>query len=400
MSTAVATTEEAANLQGRTRLLRIIVISVFLLFFQTYMVAPLIPSLAIALNVSRAQVALLIPAYTIPYAIGGLLLGALSDRVGRRFVLFFGLASFPIVGIALALAPSFRWLLGFRILSGVANVGIVVTALSLIGDLFPMKERGQALGWLFGAVAGGGAFGSTFGGILKPLVGWRGLFGLVAAAGFVALGAAQPLWNDLADTVRSGAQATFGSFFSDCVAVLSNWRAARTYSYVFLNAVFHSGVFTWLGVLLHDRFGLSDVGIGLALLGYGVPGLLLGPAIGRVVDRHGRRWMIPAGMLVAATSAALLAPRWPLLLTAVAITILSLGFDMCHPLLAGIATTLDERRRGQAMGLNAFSIFFGLGCGSLLFGWLTSFGMSLALASFAIVQASLGLLAFLIFRTE
>jgi predicted MFS family arabinose efflux permease len=187
---------------------------------------------------------------------------------------------------------------------------------------------------------------------------------------------------------------------SGYLALLRTRRGGRTYLYIFLNAVFHSGVFTWLGVLLHDRFGLGEAGIGLALLGYGVPGLFLGPTIGNIVDRHGRRLIIPTGLLVAAGTAATLAPNWPIGVAAVAITMLSLGFDMTHPLFAGIATTLDDRRRGQAMGLNTFSIFFGLGCGSLFFGWLTQFGMSSALLVFAAMQCCLGLIAFVIFRTE
>ena len=44
---------------------------------------------------------------------------------------------------------------------------------------------------------------------------------------------------------------------------------------------------------------------------------------------------------------------------------LSLGYDMSHPLFAGILTSLDPERRGQAMGLNAFALFNGLGFGAL-----------------------------------
>ena len=400
MSATVLTTEEPVLRHPRTRLLRIIVSAVFLLFVQTYMVAPLIPSLALALHVTRQQVGLLIPAYAIPYAIAGLILGGVSDHFGRRSILFAGLAIFPMTGVALALMPGFYSLLAMRVISGITNVGVVVMGLSLIGDLFPVKERGHALGWLFGAIAGGAAFGSTFGGLLTPLVGWRGLFAIVAAAGCVVAVAALPLWKDLSGVSLPTHDTTVRSFVSDIVVLFSSSRGSKTYSYVFFNAVFHSGVFTWLGALLHDRYGLNDAGIGLALLGYGVPGLLLGPAIGKFVDRYGRRRLIPAGLLVAAASAAILARHVPLALAAVAITILSLGFDMTHPPLAGIVTTLDDRRRGHAMGLNAFSIFFGLGCGSLLFGWLTRFGMSDALVVFAVVQAALGLLAFPLFRSE
>jgi hypothetical protein len=38
--------------------------------------------------------------------------------------------------------------------------------------------------------------------------------------------------------------------------------------------MFHSGVFTWLGVHFERRYGVGSVGIGLMLVGYGVPGFL------------------------------------------------------------------------------------------------------------------------------
>ncbi|MDB5294543.1 MAG: transporter, partial [Phycisphaerales bacterium] len=73
---------EAAAAVDRERFLRSLAAAMFLLFFQTYMVAPLIPSLADAFGVARQTVGLLVPAYTVPYAVGGLVLGALADRLG------------------------------------------------------------------------------------------------------------------------------------------------------------------------------------------------------------------------------------------------------------------------------------------------------------------------------
>jgi predicted MFS family arabinose efflux permease len=68
--------------------------------------------------------------------------------------------------------------------------GIVPIALALIADRVPYGERGRALGWLFGAMASGIAFGSSAGALLEPVVGWRGLFigvAVLALAVLVAL---------------------------------------------------------------------------------------------------------------------------------------------------------------------------------------------------------------------
>ena len=126
----------------RTRLLRIVVAAVFVLFFQTYMVAPLIPSLADTFHADRQRVGLLIPAYTIPYALAALISGAASDRFGRRWPLFIGMAMVPLTSAAMATAPNLDALLVLRMISGATNVGIVVTGLSLMADLFPANQRG------------------------------------------------------------------------------------------------------------------------------------------------------------------------------------------------------------------------------------------------------------------
>lgn len=92
---------------------------------------------------------------------------------------------------------------------------------------------------------------------------------------------------------------------------LAKARARRTYLYVLVNAVFHSGVYSWLGLYFARRYGVGEVGIGLALLGYGVPGFLFGPLVGRLADRVGRGRLIPVGLAVGSASAIGLAPQVP-----------------------------------------------------------------------------------------
>jgi predicted MFS family arabinose efflux permease len=77
--------------------------------------------------------------------------------------------------------------------------------------------------------------------------------------------------------------------------------------------------------------------------------------------------IIPLGILIAAISAAALMPRSPLLWPVIITTILSLGYDMSHPLLAGVITSVNPARRGLSMGMNAFVLFCGFGIGTLVF---------------------------------
>lgn len=382
----------------RERLLRILAAITFLIFFQGYMVAPLIPRLSLAFGVSEQRMGLLVPAYLMPYGIATLFFGLLSDWIGRKRIMLFSLLAFTGLTALTATSTSATQMILWRLLTGLGASGVVPLALALIGTLFPFKERGRPLGWLFGAMAGGMAFGSTLGVILEPVIGWRGVFLAVSAGGLLVALLLRPYLALLGGP--SARTLTLKSVITGYKELLSHARAQRTYFFVFVNAVFHSGVFTWLGLYFSRRFGLGEIGIGLALLGYGVPGFLLGPLIGRAADRWGRRWLVPAGILVAALSAFLLIPEWPMAFAVLAVTTLSFGYDMTQPPLAGIVTVLDPKRAGQAMGLNVFTLFTGFGVGSLIFGSALNLGFSNALMGFAVVQAVAGLAAMAMFQSD
>src|ERR1700685_2955675 len=70
----------------REALLRILSAAAFLVFFQSYLVAPLIPALAIEFHASTSLLGMLVPAYMLPYGISTLFYGPLSDRVGLKTV--------------------------------------------------------------------------------------------------------------------------------------------------------------------------------------------------------------------------------------------------------------------------------------------------------------------------
>jgi predicted MFS family arabinose efflux permease len=209
------------------------------------------------------------------------------------------------------------------------------------------------------------------------------------------------LWarRDQLATGHHGTTRPWRAVAAGYLKLLRDRRAARTYTYVLINAVLHSGIYTWLGVYFHERYGLGELGIGLALLGYGIPGFLLGPLIGRLADRYGRARLIPAGLAIAGVAALTLAPQLPIAAPALALTVLSLGYDLTQPLLAGIVTTLSVNR-GQAMGLNVFTLFVGFGLGSLAFQAALTAGLPAALIGFGAAALLAAALAVPTFATE
>lgn len=381
------------------RLLRLLAATTFLIFFQAYMVAPLIPRLSSVFGVSVKTVGLAIPAYMMPYAVSVLFFGLASDRIGRRRIMLISLLSFVVLTALTAVSRSAQQLIFWRLLTGLGASGVVPLTLALIGTLYPYEQRGRPLGWIFGAMAGGMAFGSTFGVIAEPFIGWRGLFLAVAAVSLVLL-AMLHKYAALLGEAPATRTVTLANIIGGYRTLLGAKRGRNTYIYVLLNAIFHSGVFTWLGLYFAQRYRLGEIGIGLALLGYGVPGFLLGPLIGHAADRWGRRWLIPAGLAIGAVSASILIPDQPIISAALAVTALSLGYDMTQPLFAGIVTSLDRQRAGQAMGLNVFCLFMGFGLGSFVFGQTMNLGFDSALGWFGAGELVLAIFAVSLFGAE
>ncbi len=396
MTSLQASTESGSK---REAVLHVMAAASFLVFFQAYLVAPLIPSLSVEFHASTDFLGMLVPAYMLPYGISTLFYGPISDRFGRKAVILTLLGLMVVMIAGVATANTVPQMMVWRLLGGAITGGTVPIALALLGDIFPYEQRGRPLGWIFGAAAGGMAFGSTFGAFLNPIIGWRNEFLITAALTAAVLAYAVSLHRHLEGAIvahpLSPAKAVAGYW-----SLLTSARGARTYAYILLNSMFHSGVYSWLGLYFFQRYRLGDKGIGLALLGYGVPGMLFGPFFGHLADRVGRKRIIPLGILIGALAGAAFIPRAPLLWPVAITTVLSLGYDMSHPLLAGISTSLNPSRRGLAMGLNSFSLFSGYGLGALAFEPLLKYGFSTALAVFAAAQLCLAIAAVPLFGTE
>jgi predicted MFS family arabinose efflux permease len=370
----------------------------FLVYYSNSMIAPLIPALARDLGVRPYTLKWLIPGFSMLYGAATLLYGVLSDRFGRYLVLRLLLSVAAVTTCSLSFSTSSRDLVLLRLLSAAGTGGIATIALSIVGDHFPYAEQGRPMGELFGAVAAGTGLGSSLGPLLNPLLGWRNEIRILAVGfGFAALWITRRYGKHEHTRTTSG---SFWSFAREYSCVLEAPRGGRTLAFIFANGAFHGGIFAWLGVLLANRYHLGETGIGLVLVGYGIPDLLFGLVIGTWGDRYGRRFVVPLGFLWASGCAVALAVHTTPLVSAVIITALSASFDATHPLMSSITTSLDPKHRGQITGLATFANFIGMGTGALVFHRLMAPGFGTALVCFGCFEFALGIVAFYAFRAE
>ncbi|NCJ05228.1 MFS transporter [Synechococcales cyanobacterium C] len=392
--------DQNQRLRQHERMFQLLAIAAGLIFLQGYMIAPLIPRLAMLFQVPAQEIGLIVPAYMLAYALAALFYGILSDRFGRWPVMRISLGVFILCTALTATAQTATQMTLWRLLTGLAASGVIPLTFALIGDLFPYHQRGAKLGLVFAAMEGGMAVGSAGGAILEPFTGWQFLFiGTATAAALV-------LWHlrrygALFDAPKVEKLPTLSQIFAGYRAVLSHARGCRTYGYVLWNGIYHSGVYTWLGLYLTERYGMGELRIGLTILGYGIPGLIFSGLIGRAVDRWGRRWLIPPGLAMAAVAGLAMIPEIPTFATTAAILVLSLGYDFTQPLFVGIVSDLGtDETLGQIMGLKVFALFTGFGVGSLIFGEVLRWGFVPTLALFGGVQLLSAILAIPLFRQE
>lgn len=384
----------------REHLLYVLSAATFVIFYQLYMVAPLLPSLSVFFNVSEQTIGLIIPAYLIPYGISTLFYGLLADKIGTKRIVLASLFVFALLTSLTSFSQSVSQLIVWRLLTGIGASGVVPMALAWTGQSYSYEERGRPLGWLFGAMAGGMAFGASTGVILESYIGWRMLF---LGASILAVLIWIILWlvfRNLGDVHTERQKLTLAKVFNGYKVLFSGRLGRIAYSYVLLNGIFHAGVFTWLGLYFEKVFGLSGAAIGFAIMGYGLPGFILGPFIGKLADKKGRSKLLPIGLAISALCALILSLNIPLHIATIVVILLSLGYDLTQPLLAGIITQVGKERPGQAMSLNVFTLFIGFGLGSYLFGLALQLSLIQALIIFSIVQATLSIIAMPLFRGE
>ena len=112
--------------------------------------------------------------------------GKLGDIHGRKRIFTIGIAVFTVFTVSTAFAPSIYWIIAFRVFQGAGAAMSMATSMAIISDVFPVKERGKAMGIVVACVYIGYSFGPFAGGWLTGLLGWKSIFLLNAPIGILA----------------------------------------------------------------------------------------------------------------------------------------------------------------------------------------------------------------------
>ncbi|MDT0566340.1 multidrug effflux MFS transporter [Streptomyces sp. DSM 3412] len=151
----------------------------------TDMYVPGFPGMGRALNASDSAVQLSMTSFLAGLVIGQLLIGPLSDGLGRRKLMVLGTALFAVLSLVCALAPSVEVLVAARFLQGAAGAAGTVLARAVLADRFHGPELPRYFSLLTMVLSVAPVVAPVIGGGLLTVGGWRATF--VALAIFGAL---------------------------------------------------------------------------------------------------------------------------------------------------------------------------------------------------------------------
>ncbi|OSI28832.1 MULTISPECIES: multidrug effflux MFS transporter [Bradyrhizobium] len=158
----------------------------------TNILLPSLPSIAVAVGVTSAQVTSTITIFLAMFAVGQLVVGPLSDRFGRRIPVMIGFAVFFAGSIWCALANDLAALLIGRVVQAGGACATSVLSRAIARDLFQGEKLARVLTFVMVAMAAAPGFSPLVGGALDHFFGWRsafvfvGIFAVVAALAFLA----------------------------------------------------------------------------------------------------------------------------------------------------------------------------------------------------------------------
>src|SRR5690606_29375697 len=303
VATAPQAPGDVLDRAGRAKLILLIgsLIAVAPLTIDMYL--PALPVITTNLATTSAAVQLTLTGTLVGLAAGQLLVGPVSDAVGRRRPLLAGLALHVVASVLCALAPNIAVLGILRVLQGFGVAAALVVAIAVVRDLFSGNAFASVMSRLMLVMGVAPILAPTLGGALLNWTDWRGVFVALAVAGtLLAVVAATALRETLPVARRRPARVGptlryYGTLLRD-----------RTFmGLVVVTGLVMGAVFANVAgspFVLQGQFGLTEQQFAVAF-GAGALGLITATQVNVRLLRRYPPHLIAATALVAAAIAAL-----------------------------------------------------------------------------------------------
>lgn len=329
-----------------------------------YLPLPILPQLAQTHGMSTATAAGVISAFGFAYAAGFLIFGTLSDRLGRRTVMMWGLTALALVTAWLATVEAAPLLLVGRAVQGFAAATFPPVVIAYLAERGTPRQRVWSVAWMSTAFLSAGLLGQIYGATVASR--WGLGSALLPLAAVFALTAWQ-LWATQADSSRSPAPSLLAGY-RPIGRILASPQLRRVYGPALLLLMcfvaFYMGLDDHLGPALQAQGITPLVARELAL-----PAFLAPLVVAVVMPRWGAERVVKVGLVIATGGLALCAWAGDThlygLLVASVVFVAGIGISV-PGLIARVASVAEAPVRGLAVALYTFVLFVGASLGPWL----------------------------------
>ena len=351
--------------------LPILLLTVFVDMVGFGIVVPVLPLYTERFGASPFTIGMLLAVYSGMGFIFSPIVGALSDRLGRRSILLFSTIGQATAFFIMGAANSLLWLFIARTLDGIFGANVSTTQ-AYVADVTPPQERSRAMGLLGAAFGVGFIFGPLIGGVLSQISLSAPFYfaAALAAANAVLIYFVLPESLPLEDNSRPDRDTFVTLFRQGLGSVIVPLMAA----YFFMMAGF-SIVTAFFAIFTEDRFGYNASANGYIFATIGVIGVVVqGALIGPLVKNFTEKRIAILGLALLACSMFVL----PLAHRATTLFMVGAGIGVgnafINPSINGLVSrSVNKHWQGRVLGLMQASASLGRFVGPLLGGWLLGF---------------------------
>lgn len=328
-------------------------------FELLYSTQAILPALATRFDVSSTETTLTLSLATLSLGIALLVVGPLSDVIGRTRLIHLSMTLSVICAVGCALAPTWTTLLVLRCLMGVALAGLPAVATAYLREELHHSTHARAAGLYIGGTALGGMAGRLVTGYAGEFAGWRWA---LAAAALLAFACALVVRRLLPDSRHfSPAPTGLPSMLAMARRAVSDRALVGLYVIGGCSVGAMVAMLNVVGFRLEaPPFGLGLGAASLVFLVYPL-GTVSAATFGRLADRIGRRAVLPIGTVLAAAGAVLtLSSSLPVLVAG--LSLLVVGFFAVHGVASGWVPARAHAggvSAGQAASFYTFTYYLG-----------------------------------------
>jgi MFS family permease len=374
-------------------------------------ISPVLPLYAQSFGVGTAMIGLTISVFGAARLVVNLPAGFISERYGRRVLLFGGPAVTALGSLAGGLAPTFAWLIASRFVAGAGSAMYMTGAIIILTDITTDENRGRLMSIYQGSLLAGVSLGPAVGGFVAEGFGLAAPFFLVAVLAVMAMAWSFGRMPETVDILRDASRIGDGGEVqpSPRQTTRQSVLSLLTRPGFLLVCLLTMGIFltrtggrlTLLPLVGENRLGLSPGALGLVFTMMTVLNLAVLMPTGTLIDKIGRKAVIVPSALVTGVALVLFAVSGNVWIFILAGVIHGIGTGIVGPAPAAYAADIaPPGMRGITMGLFRTFGDAGFVIGPVLLGALADLaGFGWALAFNAMVLVSFALL-FAVFARE